>query len=546
MKLFRKGLLLVAIPGIFELGLLGILYKSQENATQAEVLALHTKNVIIQAGEVREPVLLQSARLRAAIILNDPAGLEKSDLWDSIEKELGELRELVGDNAEQLRRVAQIGASVQEYRQWTDLQTELLRNDKHDELVAALRDPNARRLIQVIQRQLVEFIKVEEELDQERLSSVVEARRMQNIALVIALLGSVLAAALAARIFSHDVGGRLAVLTGNAHKLTEGGVLAQRVGGNDEITELDKVLHESSARLRQAEEDARVYREELERHAHELTSVNDDLQRQTQDNEMFIYSVSHDLRSPLVNLQGFSKELHHSVGELHETIDASDLNDKDKQRIRDIIEDDVEVSLRFIRTAVTRSAAIIDAMLRLSRVGRVEYQSQETNVNEVVGRVIDAMSNTIRERQAVVVSQPLPPCYGDPTAVEQIFGNLIGNAVNYLNPKRAGTVEIGVLPPDPGQPDFRTYYVRDNGLGIPADYLGKMFSAFHRLHADIAQGEGVGLALIKRIVLRHGGKIWVESTEGAGTTFYTSLPVRPIQQVTPPATQLAQGEQNHG
>ncbi|AKZ62596.1 histidine kinase [Herbaspirillum hiltneri N3] len=542
MKLFRKGLLLVAIPGMFELGLLGILYKSQENATRAEVWALHTKDVIIQAGEVREPVLLQSARLRAAIILNDPSGLEKNDLWDSLDKEIGELRALVGDNTEQRRRVEEIGASVREYRQWIDIQTELLKNGKRDELVAALRDPKALRLIQVIQRQLVEFIKVEENLDEQRLKAVSEARLMQNVALVIALLGAILAAALAARIFSRDVGGRLAVLTGNALKLTEGGVLAQRVGGNDEITELDKVLHEASARLRQAEDDARAYREELERHARELTAVNEDLQRQTQDNEMFIYSVSHDLRSPLVNLQGFSKELHHSVGELHDTINASDLNDGDKQRIRDIIEEDVEVSLRFIRTAVTRSAAIIDAMLRLSRVGRVEYQAQETNVDEIVARVIDAMSNTIRERQALVVSQPLPPCYGDPTAIEQIFGNLIGNAVNYLDPKRPGTVEIGVLPPDPGQPDFRIYYVRDNGLGIPADYLSKMFSAFHRLHADVAQGEGVGLALIKRIVLRHGGKIWVESVEGAGTTFYTSLPVRPVQ----PATQLAQGEQTHG
>ena len=102
-----------------------------------------------------------------------------------------------------------------------------------------------------------------------------------------------------------------------------------------------------------------------------------------------------------------------------------------------------------------------------------------------------------------------------------------------------------MLPPDPGQPGFRTYYVRDNGLGIPADYLSKMFSAFHRLHADVAQGEGVGLALIKRIVLRHGGKIWVESTEGAGTTFYTSLPVQPQSQPQP-ATQLPQGEHAHG
>ncbi len=543
MKLFKKGLLLVAIPGLFELGLLGVLYKSQENATQAEARTLHTKDVIIQAAEVREPVLLQSARLRAAIILNDPGGLEKTDLWESIEKEINELRDLVVDNPAQLRATEQIRASVKEYRAWTDKQIELLRSGRRDDLVAELRDPTTLRLILVIQRQLADFIKVEGALDDVRQQRAVEARRLQNIALWVALLGSVLAAAVAAKIFSKDVGGRLAVLTDNARQLSEGGALATAVGGSDEITELDRVLHETHARLKQAEDNARVYREQLERHAGELALVNEDLQRQTQDNEMFIYSVSHDLRSPLVNLQGFSKELHHSIKEMRDTISDSNLNDNDKKRIHDMIEDDVEVSLKFIRTAVSRSASIIDSMLRLSRVGRVEYQSQMTDVNDIVGRVIDAMSATIRQREAVVLSQPLPACYGDPTAIEQIFGNLIGNAINYLDPKRPGTVRIGALPSDPGQPDFRTYYVKDNGLGIPADYLGKMFSAFNRLHADVAQGEGVGLALIKRIVMRHGGKIWVESTEGVGTTFYTSLPVKPADS---PASQLAQGERTHG
>lgn len=543
MKLFKKGLLLVAIPGLFELALLAILYKSQENATEAESWALHTKDVIIQAAEVREPVLLQSARLRSAIILNDTTGLDKSDLWDSIDKEVGELHDIVSDNPEQLQRVAEIKKSVADYKAWIDVQIELLRTGQRDKLVESFRDPSAVWLIQVIQKQLVEFIKVEDQLNSVRLERVAEARQIQNIALVVALLGSILAAAVAAKIFSRDVGGRLAVLTSNAHRLSEGGVLASAVGGNDEITELDAVLHATNRRLRHAEQNSRVYREELERHTRELVVVNDDLQRQTQDNEMFIYSVSHDLRSPLVNLQGFSKELHHSIREMHDTIADSNLNDMDKQRIHDLIEDDVEVSLKFIRTAVSRSASIIDSMLRLSRVGRVEYQSQETDVNEIVSRVIDAMSSTIRQRQAVVLSQPLPPCYGDPTAVEQIFGNLIGNAVNYLDPARPGTVEIGVLPTDPGQPAFRTYYVKDNGLGIPADYLGKMFSAFNRLHADVAQGEGVGLALIKRIVMRHGGKIWVESTEGVGTTFYTSLPVQAVEQ---PASPIVQGEDTHG
>lgn len=543
MKLFKKGLLLVAIPGVFELGLLGVLYKSQENATQAESWALHTKDVIIQASQVREPVLLQSARLRAAIILNDPGSLDQTDLWDSIETELGELRALVNDNPVQLRTVGQIRDSVLRYREWTARQTDLLKQGKHDELVAQLRASNSISLIQIIQQHLLDFTKIEEALDQERLRQVADARKLQNLALVFALLGSILAAGIAARVFSKDVGGRLKVLTSNAGKLSEGGTLADRVGGNDEISILDTVLHDTDARLRQAEQSALQYRQELERRARELTVVNDDLQRQTQDNEMFIYSVSHDLRSPLVNLQGFSKELHHTIRELHDTISESNLSDHDKQHVHGLIEEDVEVSLKFIRTAVTRSASIIDAMLRLSRIGRVEYQLQQTNVNEIVSRVTDAMSNTVRERQAVVISQPLPSCYGDATAIEQIFGNLIGNAVNYLDPTRPGQVEIGVLPPNPVEPDFRTYYVRDNGLGIPAEYLGKMFSAFNRLHADVAQGEGVGLALIKRIVLRHGGKIWVESEEGVGTTFYTSLPIRPTEHI---AGQAAQGEPVHG
>jgi len=306
------------------------------------------------------------------------------------------------------------------------------------------------------------------------------------------LIGSLLAAAMAAKVFSNNVGNRLAILTSNAHRLSEGGVLADAVGGNDEISTLDQVLHQTSRRLKQAEHSARLYREELECRARELALVNEDLQRQTQDNEMFIYSVSHDLRSPLVNLDGFSKELELAVLEIQKVLEKSQLNPGDKKQIEEIIDQDIAVALKFIRTAVTRSAAIIDAMLRLSRAGRIDYQMQVVFTGEVVGRVIDAMSSTIRQRQALVMTQRLPPCYGDPTAIEQVFGNLIGNAINYLDPKRAGTVEVGVLPEDPQEPGFRTYFVKDNGLGIAADQQDKLFSVFKRLHADVAEGEGIG------------------------------------------------------
>jgi signal transduction histidine kinase len=549
MKLFTKGLLLVAVPGLFELILLGMLYKSQQDATEAEVWAVHTKNVIIQAAEVREPLLLQSSRMRRGIMLNDLTDLNKTDLWDDIDREMGELTAMVGDNANQQKALHEIGESIAIYHEWSDQQIAMLKQGKHAKVVEGLRQASASsvtsRRLENIRSQVAEFVATEERLDIERTRRVAQARRIQMITMLAAAIGSVIAAAAAAWVFTRNVGGRLAVLTGNARQLSIGGKLAERVSGSDEISELDTVLHQTGARLSEAESGAQVYRNELEQRARELAMVNDNLQRQTQDNEMFIYSVSHDLRSPLVNLQGFSKELNHAAQELHDVIRSSPLPDHDKHRIQTIIEEDVEVSLKFIRTAVTRSAAIIDAMLRLSRVGRVEYQPVLLEVDPIVERVIDAMQGTIRERGAQLTVAPLPPCYGDPTAIEQIFGNLIGNAVNYLDATRTGAIEIGVLPEDRPQPDFHTYFIKDNGLGIPQAYIGKMFSAFHRLHANVAQGEGVGLALIKRIVMRHSGKIWVESEEGRGSTFYVSLPAHAQAHAYQPPVGESTHESSH-
>src|SRR5690606_25079760 len=104
---------------------------------------------------------------------------------------------------------------------------------------------------------------------------------------------------------------------------------------------------------------------------------------------------------------------------------------------------DVMDSIRFIQSAVTRSASIIDALLRLSRAGRVEYRLQKVDLAAIVRRVIDAMSNTIESKGATLEVGELPPCWADPTAVEQVFGNLIGNAVNYLDASRPGRIQIG-------------------------------------------------------------------------------------------------------
>jgi len=157
--------------------------------------------------------------------------------------------------------------------------------------------------------------------------------------------------------------------------------------------------------------------------------------------------------------------------------------------------------------------------------------------------VVDAMQGSIRARRANVIVEDLPAVWGDPTALEQVFANLIGNAVNYLDPTREGRVEIGTTPAPPGVHSLRIFYVRDNGLGIPAVALPRLFNAFQRLHGNVAAGEGIGLALVRRVVERHGGRVWAESKEGIGTTFYLSLPEAEVRTAQPAVeTQATQAD----
>src|SRR6202007_1792993 len=120
------------------------------------------------------------------------------------------------------------------------------------------------------------------------------------------------------------------------------------------------------------------------------------------------------------------------------------------------------------------------------------------------------------------------PAWGDPQALEQLFANLVGNAVNYLDPQRPGRIEVGRSDgPGDDATGLRTYYVKDNGVGIPAAQQAKVFLAFQRLHPEAAPGEGIGLALVRRVAERHGGKVWLASAAGEGSTFFVTLPAGP-------------------
>ncbi|BEV15890.1 ATP-binding protein [Herbaspirillum sp. DW155] len=532
MRLLTKGLLIVAIPSLFEVLLLGALFKSQADAEDAERWASHSLQVINKAAELREPLLLEAARIRNAVLLDQPDTLNRSDIWGEVEIKAGELARLVSDNAAQSTAMREVHESIARYRNWDDSARERLRRGQRDDLIRQLRDEQGPHRLSEFLKQMDRFVDEERRLGAERSERLQEARRSQTWLLIAAVLGSIVTAAAASLAFTRSIGRRIGILIANARHLSDGQPLAARVDGNDEINLLDDALHRSSERLTEAAHQARGYREELEQRARELAEVNSDLRQQTQDNEMFIYSVSHDLRSPLVNLQGFSKEITHATRDLLDEVERLALPEPDRQRLRALVEEDIHTSLRFIQNAVTRSAGIIDAMLRLSRAGRVEYQPVMLDMHAIAQRIVAAMSGSIRAKEAQVEIQAnLPPAYGDPVSVEQVLGNLVGNAVNYLDPARPGRITIGYLPQQADSvvaaPSLITYFVRDNGLGIPAAYMDKMFIAFQRLHGNAAKGEGIGLALVKRVVERHGGRIWVESVEGQGSCFYVALPARP-------------------
>ena len=535
MTIFRKGLLLIAVPLLCQLAFVVVLVRVLGDSNEAERLALHSKTVLQQADDAYTAMVLIQGEARGFVIAKEPQFAIRFDqAVTAMRARLAELSTFVSDNPVQLNRVREMQSRAEVYAAWQTDQKNLILHDQQEQAMAAVTSLRGSELLSYVRDVLDAFLAEETRLDQQRTAGLGQARSAQQWTVILGTLAAAAVTIAAAYVFSRSVSFRLAVVTENATRLADEQPLQPPVAGADEIAQLDAVLHQSADRLAKAKAAETELRDELERRASELVLTNETLRQQTQENEMFVYSVSHDLRSPLVNLQGFSRELGHACGDMKQAMSDERVPEDLRKRAHEVFELDIAESLRFIQSAVSRSSAIIDSLLRLSRAGRVEYRWQTVDTATIASRVVDAMQSTIVDRQATLVVNSMPPAYGDPTAIEQILGNLVGNAVNYLSKDRPGVVEIGVL--NDGKADeqgLRTYYVRDNGLGIPDAYLAKVFVAFQRLHGDLAKGEGIGLALVRRMVERHGGRVRVESKENVGSTFFVSLPAEAPKAESP-------------
>ncbi len=527
-SILRKGLALIAIPIAVEVVFAGFLLLRQQRVDETAQWAIHTKVVIVQAETMYRTLLEADASVRGAIIMADPsldAGAAVS--LAQLPQDVNALIYLVRDNPPQLARLEGLQRDVDEFIERRQALRKAASSLPQDAAMEELRVATRLHLVRAVRTKLDKFLKVEDALDHKRVSDLRKIQQEQMYILPAGAVALIATGLISAFVFGRSIVRRIEVMNANVRRFAAGETLAPPVSGHDEISTLDASFHRMADDLKAGAAKEKDYQESLERRTEELTVTNRELSQKSDENEMFVYSVSHDLRSPLVNLQGFGKELGMAMVELKTVFAEGEIPVRERDQALDILEHGMAEPIRFIQTAVTRLSAIIDALLRLSRAGRVEYQRTLIDVQAIVMRVVDATQSVMAQKGAQIVIAPgLPPVWADPTAVEQIFGNLIGNALNYLDPKRPGQIEISAEPiqPDSGLVTFR---VRDNGLGIPDAYLAKIFSIFQRVHGNIAPGEGIGLALVRRMVERHGGRIWVESAENEGSSFFIALPSEP-------------------
>ena len=416
---------------------------------------------------------------RGYIITEDAAYLEPYlSARSEMEATLSTLRELGSRQPEYDASAARIETLLQEKMVEIGNTLDLMRDGGRDEAVAAIRADSGKELMDELRSVSETLIAAVDE----KLGTAAADMRASSAALTWVLI----------------IGGALvdAVVGGSA-------VLAARYTRD----------------LLRAQAEVRALNVGLEERVNERTadliSANEEIQR-------FAYIVSHDLRSPLVNIMGFTSELETGMQAIDRYL-ATAANDDDPtlKEARQALDAEMPEAIGFIRSSTGRMDNLINAILKLSREGRRRLEPQRLDMAKLLDIATDTVVHRLAESGGeIAVTQPIPDITSDRLAVEQIFGNLIDNAVKYLDPSRPGRIVIR------GRelPFGVQYEVEDNGRGISPNDRERIFELFRRAGIQDQAGEGIGLTHVRALARRLGGDITLESQLGKGTTFRLSLP----------------------
>jgi len=254
--------------------------------------------------------------------------------------------------------------------------------------------------------------------------------------------------------------------------------------------------------------------------AEKLAKLTDRLKNKNAELEQVIYAASHDLRSPLVNIDGYGQELEEAFALLLQKLGGMPDSQVILDQIAELIDEDIPEAIRFIRASATKMDTLLLGLLKLSRLGRAAIKTTDVEMNQLMDNIATSLDFQIKEAAIQLNIGHLPPCLGDATQVEQVFTNILDNAIKYLDPVRPGVIQVTGSRED----RYSTYCVKDNGIGISERNQTKVFEIFQRINPGGKNGEGLGLAIVERIVNRLDGKVWVETNTGHGSCFCVKLP----------------------
>ena len=480
-RVFRRSILMVLGSGVLALALMiGVALWLVDRAQEYSRWTEHT--YVVQSHINHLAALTERAETaRRGYLLAPNATYRRG--YDNISAQI--MPQLNGialdtfDNPIQRRNVIKMRALVAQRDELAKKMMSLAASGQVDAAVEAFKQDRDREALRQV-RQLAQAM-----LDEEnRLLVFRTARERDNAAI---LLGVVL------------IGGFLLAL------LSAGAMLLMRRYAGD----LDRA--QSELRVLNSDLEARV-----KGRTAELSRANEEIQR-------FAYIVSHDLRSPLVNVMGFTSELEIALAPLKRVVDwmVEHAPDRLPKDVKDSVEIEMPEAIGFIRSSTRKMDGLINAILRLSREGRRNLTGEPLAMNRIAQGLIDNVRHRLTERGAdATIEGELPDIVSDRLAIEQVFGNLIDNAVKYLSPKRPGLItlrgrrEAGLL----------IYEIEDNGRGIAPGDHERIFELFRRSGAQDQVGEGIGLAHVRALMYRLGGTISCVSELDRGATFRLSFP----------------------
>jgi signal transduction histidine kinase len=470
---FKRALLRATVlPGLVMVVLAILLLWQVNYLVTVTSRVERTDQVISHANQLQKLFLDMETGVRGYLLVGTPSFLDPyASAVEEIPDVFARLRDLVSDNDEQQARVEDIAAG---HETWDALVRDALAlKDNGGDYIAFIRTEAPRHEMDALRARIDAFVRTEERLRGDHVEAAQTATRM---------------------VFVTSAG--LTILLG----LVLAGLSRRELRRVSRVYETALSDH-AAAEVRLEQLNADLERRILDRTA-ELSALNGEL-------EAFSYSVSHDLRAPLRAVDGFSRILVEDF--------ASNLPDEARE------------FLELVRSNAQHMGKLIEDLLAFSRLSRAPLHTQKVDMAALARRVLDDLKMDANGRHIEVAIGDLSPCQGDPALLRQVFANLLANAIKYTRSRDIAHVEIGSQSPEHEEV---TFFVSDDGVGFDMTYAHKLFGVFQRLHrAEDFEGTGVGLAIVQRIVARHGGRVWAEGAVEKGATFYFSLPLEDTHDV---------------